>query len=747
MKKYLMKGFAVLTTGLAMISCTQEINYEVQEQQASIDNAQQTLGFYIPANQDWVMTSTANATFSVKGIDDTSDTVYVFSNNPIADGYGEVLASAPLTGASTSISNFRIPQHLKMVYVGLKESDGNMVYKYVDVEDGQITASYDFSATPAEARTRANAVINGDPFTFENTSTYYKSTLADVPNNARDINATSDWDCLQSGKLFAIRDIRSDLNLWSGSVDIYIYGNVTLPSSAYIASANIYVLSGSTLTMNKQANNVCRVFVAPNATLNYNLSALETNGGSGHSAIYNRGTVHLPANFQANNDAIVYNEGSVTGGDITSAPGSNNPSFFYNFGTLELSGNLQLNSCANFYNEGTVTVGGITQCTQGSAQVWWINKGHYTTRRFGIMAWNGTFYNYCQLFIQEDASLHDGQLNLMPNGYMEAATAEFGNFQINMYGNTGMNIKGNNHWIAQGDSYYQGFKAYADNNYVRLGGTTYVDQHHNTLVAEGKLYIGFYNLYAPNSDNPYDGPYIDLRENVKKVQFGKLNPTYSATDCGANWGGSTPPISETPTENQTWTYAFEDNKTRCDFDLNDVVIQVKQNSSNANKLDVTLVAAGCEYDNYVYLGDQRITWAIGAEVHAAFGTVSRIMVNTGRGMDATPVTTTIDKPANFDFQNADFKIRPFKFGANPDDLTQSVVSDYIGIVKEGNPSGLPQAPLGIAIPAKWKWPKERTNVTNAYEGFAAWGTSTDLSLKANAGGWYQYPSSGLIYGN
>jgi hypothetical protein len=180
--------------------------------------------------------------------------------------------------------------------------------------------------------------------------------------------------------------------------------------------------------------------------------------------------------------------------------------------------------------------------------------------------------------------------------------------------------------------------------------------------------------------------------------------------------------------------------------MNDVVIQVKENSSNSNKLDVTLVAAGCEYDNYVYLGTTRIAWANGAEVHAALGAPSRKMVNTGRGVDLDAVTVTIDKPsANFDFQNADFKIRPFKIGANPDDLSQSVSNDYIGIVKEGNPSGLAQAPLGIAIPAKWKWPKERVNITNAYEGFIAWGKQTSLELKAETGGWYQEPTPGMVY--
>jgi hypothetical protein len=333
----------------------------------------------------------------------------------------------------------------------------------------------------------------------------------------------------------------------------------------------------------------------------------------------------------------------------------------------------------------------------------------------------------------------------MPGGYMEAATAEVNNFQINMYGNTGLNIKGDNSWLGQGDNTYQGFKAYGENNYVRLGGTTSVDQHHLTLVAEGKVFIGFNNLYAPNNDNPYDGPYVDLRENTKRVDFSELNPTYNTTDCGASWSNN-PPVVTPVVENNSWTYAFEDNKTRCDFDLNDVVIQVRESETDDTKLIVKLVAAGCEYDNYVWLGETPIVWEGGAEVHDAFGATHGVMVNTGnnKGVDLSPVEVTIDKPENFDFQNADFKIRPFRINSNPNDEANAV-DGYISIVKEGVETGL-WGPLGLAIPAKWKWPKERYTVNYAYPTFTDWGKTSDLTLRADEAGWYENPASGLVYG-
>ncbi len=742
MRNLFFKGFAAITMGLTMTACMQEFDYEEQEQQASLNNAQQTLGFYIPDNQDWVMSTTATATFNVKGLSDEA-TVYVFSNNPQADGYGSVLASSQTTGTTTTLSEFRIPAHLESVFVGVKESNGNMIYKYVDVENGQITADYDYSTT-ANARTRASAVVDGDPFTFENTASYYK-TIADIPYDAKDINTSSDYDCVMSGKLVATSGMRSNLNLWQGpAVDIYINGEVTIPTGAYIHSANIYVLPGSTLTVYKQANYGCKIYVSEKAILNYYVSKLETNNdGSGRlSSIYNRGTVSFADNFEANQDVIIYNEGTMTGKDITSKPGDGHTSLFYNFGELTLTGNMVLNSCANFYNEGKVTVSGETNVTQ--KDIYWINNGHYTTGSMIFSAKNATFYNYCQLLVKGNAHMYDGEFNLMNGSYTEAATAEFDNFIVNMGGNSGFNVLGNNTWAAQGDGTFQGFKATGTNNYVRLGGNTTVAGHLKSLETSGTITLAYNNIIDQGAGNSGVQPTYQFNEGTTKATFSELNPTYNTTDCGASWTQN-PPVETTVTENQTWTYAFEDNKTRCDFDLNDVVIQVRESETDDTKLIVKLVAAGCEYDNYVWLGETPIVWDGGAEVHDAFGAAHGVMVNTGnnKGVDLNPVEVTIDKPANFDFQNADFKIRPFRINSTPSDET--AVDGYITIVKVGNSEGL-WGPLGLAIPAKWKWPKERNTINYAYQQFTDWGKEADLTLRADESGWYESPTSGLVYG-
>ena len=779
MRKNLFNGLAALTMGFAMTACTQDFNYEEQEQQASLNNAQQTLGFYIPDNQDWVMSTTATATFNVKGLSDEA-IVYVFSNNPYADGYGSVLASALVTSTTTTISEFRIPQHLKKVYVGLKESDGNMVYKYVDVENGNINASYDFSTTPAQARTRS-ITVNGDTygaFNFPSNNELTSAFPTSIPANADEV---SELETLYKGKtvetqygtttmwdLYAIyvNRIKAGYNLkitqtgtfelggtYQNIVDgvpqlynvyVNVDGNVTIRRNGS-THFNLYILRGNVTLESNYGEQAGSISVAAGATLNDQRNSIAANQGI---KMYNRGTINATntEGYDIGNFSTIYNEGDFNiSGPMSYSPGSANTSYFINMGDdANISApSMTLNSSCNFYNSGKVNITNETFVTQSN--IYWINNGYYETGSIEFSAWNSTFYNYCQLFVHGQAYMHDGQFNLKSGSYAEIETAIVNNFQINMYGNTGLNIKGDNSWLGQSDNIYQGFKAYGENNYVRLGGTTSVDQHHLTLVAEGKVFIGFNNLYAPNNDNPYDGPYVDLRENTKRVDFSELNPTYNTTDCGASWSNN-PPVVTPVVENNSWTYAFEDNKTRCDFDLNDVVIQVRESEADDTKLIVKLVAAGCEYDNYVWLGETPIVWEGGAEVHDAFGVTHGVMVNTGnnKGVDKTPVEVAIDKPENFDFQNADFKIRPFRINSNPNDEANAV-DGYISIVKEGVETGL-WGPLGLAIPAKWKWPKERNTINYAYQQFTDWGKEADLTLRADESGWYEYPTSGLVYG-
>lgn len=809
MSKCLINGIAALTVGLAMTSCMKEFTYEEQEQQASLDNAQQTLGFYIPDNQDWVMTGMVTANIPVNIKSGEVYTVKVYSNDPLTDGVGYVLATETVSNGQNFSTTFRAPSYKHAYYFGLTNSEGETIYRSANIEDGKLIEFNEdkvivYDDEVSTSRTRA-ITVNGDNYneftapTAEQIAAAFPTAVAD---GAEELATSGDYTYFYSRgasynyKITSAGEYNigggwmntgwvSDASYQNGgytavsyyNVYVNVDGNVTLKRNGD-PHFNLYILKGN-VTLDSNFGEMSGIIsVASGATLNDNRASLKSNYGT---QLFNRGTVNTGA-YDINNNAAVYNEGTfIATGALSYSAGAGNTSFFMNMGDdcVLTAPSMTMNSTCHFFTDGTVNISGETKVTQSG--ITWINNGHYTTGSMVFSAKNTSFYNYCQLIVTGNCTFTDGLFNMMQNSYAEFGTAQFNNFRVTMANNSGINVKNGSKWGRQGSDFMgehemQGFVA--DNNeakvYVRLGGQTYVPDHKGaafhvygenlTLAYENiKFYSNFnditqYTAYgnvnywdestaeslaAKKSENTTWNTH-NVTKFVTGDDFSKVNVETKTGQCAATWTIPGEPVIKE--ENQTYTYAFEDNKTKCDFDLNDVVIRVRESEDDATKLIVTLVAAGCQYDNYVWLGDTQISWDNKAEVHDAFGVSKGVMVNTGngKGVDASFVTTTIDKPTGFDFQNADFKIRPYKVGSEA--IDENAITGYITIVKEGNPGGLAEAPLGIVIPDKWKWPTERTNVTNAYEGFTAWGSQADLTLRAEDGGWYQNPTSGLVYG-
>lgn len=797
MRNLFFKGFAAITMGLTMTACMQEFDYEEQEQQASLNNAQQTLGFYIPDNQDWVMSSLITANIPINFTEGETYTIKVYSNDPLMDGLGYVLAKETVANGQNFVASFQAPSYKGAYSVGITNSEGKTMYRTAYLEDGQLTEFVEDKPVEAEinaSRTRA-ITVNGDTYSAFSFPTTDELTAAfptedDIPASALEIAE------LTGNLYFVYKDNSTGRNYkvtkpgsisiggtWDNDKDkskannvyVNVDGDVTISRNGaeYI---NLYIINGNVTLDSNFGQCGGLISVAAGATLNDARRELAHNGGI---KLFNKGTVNAtnPEQYDINNNAAFYNEGTcnITGAMKYSA-GAGNTSFFINMGDdAQLNApSMTLNSTCHFYSGGTVNIAGETKVTQ--AGIVWINNGHYTTGSMKFSAHNGTFYNYCQLIVTDNCSFLDGKFNMMNNSYAEFGTALFNNFHVVMGNNSGINIKNGSKWGRQGAGILQGFYAKDDNAqvFIRLGGQTYVPDHKGAAfhVSGAKLVLAYDNIKFYSNFNElglystYSGiNYWDesTAESLQKAKsenttwnthnvttfitgenFSSVKVQTVKGQCAAKW--TIPGVQTITEENQSWTYAFEDNKTKCDFDLNDVVIQVRESDADASKLIVTLVAAGCEYDNYVYLGDTRIAWANGSEVHAALGQSSGVMINTGngKGVDATPVSVTIDKPSNFDFQSADFKIRPFRIGSNPDEET-GAVDGYITIQKAGNTDGL-WGPLGLAIPGRWKWPKERYTVNYAYPEFTSWGKEADLTLRPELSGWYENPTSGLVYG-
>jgi hypothetical protein len=358
-------------------------------------------------------------------------------------------------------------------------------------------------------------------------------------------------------------------------------------------------------------------------------------------------------------------------------------------------------------------------------------------------AGNATFYNYCQLLVKGNAHMYDGEFNLMENSYTEAATSEMDNFIVNMGDGASYYVKGDTKIEAQGDGTFQGFRNTNSGKgaVVKLGGTVTIASHKHSLMVDAGITYAINNVQIIKKGNVVtedylqsigDGDYpVEVYDGVE-ANFDKTTVTANYLDCGGST--SVKPGEKTPS---VWTYAFEDNTLKGDYDMNDVVLKVSYvDAKTMSQLKIELVAAGCEFDNEVYLDETPIMFANKRdggetnEVHAAFGVAKGKLVNTGgRSTSAEAVYTIIDTPAGFEFPTAKFNIVP-SGGENKD--------QHIHIAQEG-------APYGIAVPINWKYPVENRNIGSVYEeeghSFGEWATDASHQTAAD---WYNYPTGDVV---
>ena len=614
------------------------------------------------------------------------------------------------------------------------------------------------------ANTRSNMVISGDPFTkYENTDRYYKSA---IPSTAKTPNV--DVNTLQGYTELKFENGTFGIHCWQGSRDIYVNGIVTMnvDNTNSLNQARIYLLPNSTLHFNMSAyiNNL-EIYVANGATLNYNAEKLYKQTGGG--IIFNRGTLNVPDNFEINQDAIVYNEGTINGNNITSKPGDGHPSYFYNYGDLKLKGNMELNSCANFFNEGVVNVAGKTTATQ--AKIWWINKGHYTTGTLEFSAHNETFYNYCNLIVKGNTAFKDGIFHLMDNSYTETGTAVFGNshFEVHMGNNSGINIKGNVSFGANGDGTDQGFFTTGTKAYVRVDGKATVAAHKYSFVVGGNIVCaikdGIEDLGANNSGVQ---PTYEFKNGATVVDFNNLivTPKTAGQGCGATWGGGNPnAYPETISiQKKIHKKIIDQGRVFCediatayrqvkeDIDYNDIVFdarvweiydqyEVTYNntvtpSAKTNwryQYDICLLATGGTIAEKV--GKDEV------DVHNAFGVGQAFMVNTwttncpptlsgqwntpNNIMKAVDFSYTINKADQTDPTNVGISTIPITVKYDGTNGVKALNNRELQEEKDDEGKVISvrsSAPYKLCVPLGTAWPIERANIQSAYKNFSSY---------------------------
>ena len=755
MNAKLLIGLACLSLGL--MACSHDDGTYTEADKLA--NAEKHLGAKIDPQHDWKMTKEVTASITVNLGLDQQYTVAVYDKNPLFNEDVSYYTRTTVAEGETVTLRFSVPSTKNVLYVGAIDSQQQRVLKTVAVENGRMVAH--FEDTQADSRITRSITVNGDVYekfpSAEDVATNFPTA---IPNDAKtDEELVEEW----KGKYAVDENGNEIIADWGGKIqmwDIYaVYLNmvgkviknikVTAPGEYTVGHSwanpadrvyNVYIAvgDGNSLTLKRNgAEHVNFYIMSGNITIDSNfgecggiISVAEgatVNDQRNHIAhndgvkVFNRGTYNATnttpywngsANtsvFDIGNFCTFYNEGKfVCSSGISYSPGDANTSYFMNLGdNAEVTAaSMTLNSAGNFYNSGKVYITGETNVTQ--KEIYWVNAGHYTTGTMIFSAKNATFYNYCQLIVEGNAHMYDGEFNLMRNSYTEAGTAEMDNFIVNMKNNSGMNIKGDVDMKAQADGTYQGFKAVEkkSNSYLLIGGKVTVASHKETFsisngitysIREIEIIKGGAVVTEEELLNKNDGDYPVLDFNGIGCTYGKLKVTPKTNDCGAVWSKE----EEDEEEPQIFSYAFEDT-FMCDYDMNDVVLYVSENR-DGNGFDVELMCTGAKKDLYVYYDGEPIFG--GREVHDVLGGAKSKFLNTGPA-DGDMFFTVGTAMDYVDKKGYTLGEAPFSIHTSSGD-----------VIEVGTQNGTRIEPYGIVIPRKWAWPTEWTSITRAYPSF------------------------------
>lgn len=624
-----------------------------------IENAQKVLGIDIPADQDWKMVGTLTPNITVYGDYGETYTVKVYENNPFAGNQGTVLAKGTVNNGGSFTTPFEYPLADSTLYAAYVDSKGYTYVQPVSVVNKTITATFGSApVAPSKAQTVTRASDTDIPTMDVPEVNEYLEGATEVTDENAENNN------LNAEKIKITGNCTKNIASLSWNVtSLYISGTWTLPATqAWGSKATIIVASGG------------KINIPAGCTLN--------SPSGGRLIVMQGGTISGNGNLDfSTNISKSYNGGDINVNTFSATTGD-----FYNYGTLTV----------NTFNGGGSTI---------------VNHKKITIED-NFTAYSTTIKNACwfecknamtaqNIIVGNNAYLHAGSL-------ANQGTITLGNDAI-------LDITGDftpNGTTINGPSS-------GDYAFLQLG--NYTPQWYAINSITGNTYVSLDNSTNEGyitGNRPYNKKEI-MKKGASIIQKGQADVAFASSDCTVGYNPSkVVPVED---DNQVYTYAFEDNPTG-DYDLNDVVLQVRTDSTDNSKLDVTLVAVGASYDIHAFLGNTPLF--DGKEVHAIFNITDRTKINTYY-YKATPVTTIIDKPAGFTFENADFKIK-----------TEKGIT--VELPKEG------QDPHAICVPGEWEYPKETICIKDAYTDFNKF--AADPTHK-NFPGWYKNPVAEKVYEN
>ena len=759
MKKYLMMAVA----GLAIASCNK---MDVSGPQLASDaetfsNAEKALGVTIDPNQSWNMTQEVVANIPVNGFYGAKYVVTIYDQNPLTGNAVTVLGRTTVTSGQTANFKFTAPKGLVGVFAAIKDEKGYTYTKPAVIADGMVETAFGGSnAASAPSFTRAATVTRGaaDDFTIPT------RTMPDLSAYINDAVAIDDANNVTSG----------------GGVEHYLIPEGTtwsknIPLIQSGSGISVYVQGTLNINAEQRVNGGCVFIVGPKGKVNIaNGQKLVTNANNNAGTV---GSFYVCPGGEVKGDRLEFANGTgsynYNGGTIDVTTINNNGGTLYNAGTIEADHMLGGAGLSIYENAGKVHIG---EAAKGS--------GTANTRIHNNCWWECDGTLACRN-IQQGAGAYIKAANLEMSG-SEDGTSDAayiwakGNSLIDIPGAVafnGVDIVG-----PTTDNVYAYLQfGYAESSYGAHNLTTamnYAADDNAKTVTSGAIQNNVrlsidnpnteYNKYN-NRGNAYqclldmlngemrctyqydvdkNGQWADRvlyntigNGNAVLVAKGQVDEVKSESECSPGVVPVPPIIIEE--EYPIYSYAFEDTRLG-DYDMNDVVIKAQEvEVNNVKKINLKLVASGASLDLNIrlyeaatpdagkaakYQGNFTVLEYQGNnEVHAMLGVAKATLVNTG-GAKADPITIQIDK-GNYD----------------PAHLPLAIYSEKEG---EMRLAGSGEAPFGVIIPIDWKWPREKVNITTAYnatesdegdQSFAKFASEAGQALN-----WFNYPTGSVM---
>lgn len=251
--------------------------------------------------------------------------------------------------------------------------------------------------------------------------------------------------------------------------------------------------------------------------------------------------------------------------------------------------------------------------------------------------------------------------------------------------------------------------------YVKVGGSTY---YSNGALNGGRIHSA---VVKDSQNHPL---YIGLEDNPDANMRDCNDVIFCISDNKS--GNETPPEvvdpenPNTPDDDKpaTWIIACEDLGSTGDYDFNDIVFGVSH-VAGQEKVEVIPYAAGGTLPAHIYWNNEDL-----GEIHGLLGSASTAtMINTNsKGKPGESIE--IEVGSNFWMSSTNMGGFSLKIGETKVEIAAP---------------GEGKVPQMICVPADWAWPKERTNIINAYPAFGEWGANYGISID-----WWQNSTPGTV---